>query len=397
MKEIVLEKLSLKNFKGIFNREIEFSKRTDIYGTNETGKSTLLAAYIWLLTGKDQFDRTDYEIKNTVNTDLNRQPHEVEGTFKVGDKRITLKRVYLEKWERKSGSKEAVFTGHKTEYYVNDVPCRTAAEYNEEVAAIIPPKVFKMLSNPEYFLNMKWTDQRAILVDMAGEISAKDILSKIEDSDHLVEALENTTIEKYQAELNAKINALQKSAKEYPVRIEEVQHNMPESKDFDAIEDKISSLQQNVVELDNKILSISERLKEKREEIKEKNNKLSALEIKLQGRKQEIKQELTQDINAKEQELNTLSKISIPLKQSEITKNRSAAKSVEDSIKARNKEIAQKNQEVAALRENWNEINAMTLDESENDFICPSCKQILPTDDIEAKQAEILENFNQNN
>ena len=63
MKKIILKEISLVNFRGVKEKRIEFGeKETSIYGRNATRKSTIFDAFIWLLFGKDQFDRKDFEI-----------------------------------------------------------------------------------------------------------------------------------------------------------------------------------------------------------------------------------------------------------------------------------------------------------------------------------------------
>ena len=50
---VKLKKLTLKNFKGIKEKEVIFSDKTNISGDNATGKTTIFDAYSWLLWGKD--------------------------------------------------------------------------------------------------------------------------------------------------------------------------------------------------------------------------------------------------------------------------------------------------------------------------------------------------------
>ena len=49
-KEIVLKSLELSNFRGR-SAKIEFGKRTDISGENGIGKSTVMKAWYWLISG----------------------------------------------------------------------------------------------------------------------------------------------------------------------------------------------------------------------------------------------------------------------------------------------------------------------------------------------------------
>jgi chromosome segregation ATPase len=98
-KIIVLKKISLLNFKGIGSRTFQFSQReTSIAGANGTGKSSLYAAFVWCLFGKDQFGRADYQLKTLVNgkSDRNKQC-EVEIILEINGYTTKLCRVYYEK------------------------------------------------------------------------------------------------------------------------------------------------------------------------------------------------------------------------------------------------------------------------------------------------------------
>ncbi|URM37190.1 AAA family ATPase [Flavobacterium anhuiense] len=122
MKKIEIKGINLTNFKGILKLSLNFSHNTDIFGANGTGKSTVYDAFLWLLFNKNAEEKKDFSIKNTVDTSLNRQDHEVEGLFEINGDPITLRKVYKEKWQKKKGSEVAEYTGNETVYFWNEVP-----------------------------------------------------------------------------------------------------------------------------------------------------------------------------------------------------------------------------------------------------------------------------------
>ncbi|MEI7962160.1 MAG: ATP-binding protein, partial [archaeon] len=117
MKTVILKKLTLTNFKGVKQKEINFNEQiTSIFGDNETGKTTLFDAFSWLLTGKDSFDRQDFSIK-TVTPDgspIHHLSHEVVGEFIIEGNDVELKRCFKEKWVKKRGELTETFQGHET-------------------------------------------------------------------------------------------------------------------------------------------------------------------------------------------------------------------------------------------------------------------------------------------
>ena len=124
--EIKLKKLKLKNFKGIKEKEIEFTEHTNISGDNATGKSTIFDAYSWLLWGKDSLNRKDYEIKpyDEENNITHNLESSVEGVFDIDNKEVIFTRVYKEVWTKKRGSNSETFTGNTADFYINQVPMK---------------------------------------------------------------------------------------------------------------------------------------------------------------------------------------------------------------------------------------------------------------------------------
>lgn len=150
-KVITLKSISLRNFKGIKNQKFEFTTReTTFVGANGTGKSSLFAAFVWCLFGKDQFGRSNHQLKTLIDgkTDRNKEC-EVEIELDINGEKKTLRRVYYEKWSRQSTTAVEVFKANSTNYYINDVNIKES-EYIEEIKNICPEDVFRIITNPSY-------------------------------------------------------------------------------------------------------------------------------------------------------------------------------------------------------------------------------------------------------
>ena len=117
---IELKKLELLNFKGIKEKTIEFGRETNIFGRNETGKTTIFDSFTWLLFGKDSSNRSDFNIK-TIDKNgefIHGLEHQVIGVLDVDGKEVILRRLLKENWVKKRGFAEAVFSGNTTEYFI---------------------------------------------------------------------------------------------------------------------------------------------------------------------------------------------------------------------------------------------------------------------------------------
>lgn len=127
MKNITLQVLILKNFKGVKEFKLDTQGyNAQVFGDNGTGKTTLFDAFIWLLFDKDSQNKKDFQLKtvNAVGQEINNLEHEVEGIFSVDGTPLSIRKVFKEKWTRKRGAATTEFTGHTTDYYVNGVPSK---------------------------------------------------------------------------------------------------------------------------------------------------------------------------------------------------------------------------------------------------------------------------------
>ena len=81
MKHIFFKRIRLENFKAFPNLEISFAPDvTNIFGRNESGKTTVLDAITWCLFNKDHLYRTAFAIK-THGADGIDIPQDIEGAM----------------------------------------------------------------------------------------------------------------------------------------------------------------------------------------------------------------------------------------------------------------------------------------------------------------------------
>ena len=94
MKKIILERLTLRNFKGIRDFVLDAQGAdVNVYGDNAVGKTTLFDAWTWLLFDKDSENKStgNFEIK-TLRPDgspIHNLDHEVEAVLSIDGRRTT--------------------------------------------------------------------------------------------------------------------------------------------------------------------------------------------------------------------------------------------------------------------------------------------------------------------
>lgn len=233
MTDIKLMTLRLHNFKGIRDFTLEPNGESiDVFGDNETGKTTLMDAIQWLLFDKDSAGRKDFDIKTLVDGEPRHNlEHSVEAEFDIGEK-VTLKKLYKEVWTRKRGSAQQTFTGHTSDHFVDGVPV-TLKEYKERVAAIADEETFRLLTNPAHFNALKWEERRKIVLAVAGDVSDAEVIASKPDLAELSDILGNHTIEEHRKKLAAARKEVNTELEQIPVRIAEVERGLPAEPTYD--------------------------------------------------------------------------------------------------------------------------------------------------------------------
>lgn len=391
MNKITLKKLSITNFKGIKSLDIDFSDNTNIYAANGVGKTTIFDAFTWLLFGKDSQDRKDFEIKPLDENGLTvpKTENEVTGILNCNGEEIVLKRVHREKWVKKRGLAEAEFSGNETIYFWNDVPM-AAKDYTSKINELLNEQVFKLITNPLAFNNLKWQDRRKVLIDIAGNVEV-DFLSH--GLENILELTKKKTISELKAEISSKITKIKNEIKLIPTRIDEVQKSKPEQPDIKELENTLFVWNKDLESIEGQLLDSSkanEEINKKKSVIQnqifEIKTKIQQIEFELKSRAVQETQKDTSKIVALERQLNDA--------KFEFQNALNSLTQIVTSKENKQKELDYIEAKKNALRSEWTKINAETLSFNENDFHCPACKREFESGDIESKKAEMLSNFN---
>ncbi len=389
MKEVFLKKMILKNFKKVRDLTVNFTdKETFIYGGNGTCKTTMVDAFYWLLFGKDSTNRADtnFNIK-TLGKDgkpILHLIHSVTGVLSVNGREVELQRNYVEKWG--SGINADTLQNHATEFYLNGVKLKTKKEYDAEVAAIVPEDVFRMLTNPFFFPSMKATDQKAILMDMAGNVSDEEVAALKPEFMELLSNITGRSLEQYGKEIAAKKSAIKDELKGIPLRIDSVRDAMPEAEDWVALDAEISDKKKKLEGIDSQINDKSKQVEAVlNEKIKIQQN-ISAKKLKKSERENEIKQSINSSRNDAQTEISNLS-YQVNSKSCEIERKNNEANNIQS-------EIEQLDKEMTVLRGQYQTVSKEELQYPDGAFVCPTCKRPLEVEDIQAKQEELQAQFN---
>lgn len=384
-KQIILNSLKLRNFKGIKELTIDFSNITNIFGENATGKTTVVDGFMWLLFDKDSHDRTTFEIKtlDSNNEPMHGLEHEVIGVLNIDGKNITLSKIYKEKWTKRRGEAEKQLTGHETLYSIDEVPVKKK-EYQEFINNIIDENLFKLITNPLYFsINMKWQDRRTVLLDIIGNITDESVINSREDLKPLEELLGDKDIDTFKKSVQAKKRKLNEEIKAIPIRTDEANNSIKEV-DFEALEFRKRGIVSGIKSLEEQLLDsskVNEEVLKEKDKLYSLKSRLRDMEYKAENEKNKPKKELQSKLNSLKLDVDRL--------QSAINNLKINKQYSENDIEHYKKLCDEE-------RNNWFTQNKKIFEFDESNCICPTCKRAFDTEDIERKRQELEENFNSN-
>lgn len=383
-REMGVNRLTLRNFKKFAHFEITPDGRNVIiYGDNETGKTTLMDAFMWLFFDKDSLNKKDFGLKTLVDGEpLHRLEHEVEGEVTVDGVPRTFKKVYREKWTKKRGQPVESFEGHETLSWVDGVP-KPKGEFEKAIKAIIDENVFRLLSEPRYFNEvLSWQERRALLLEVCGSLSDEEVIASDERLSALTEIVAKRSIEDHKRMLKANMTRINKELKELPARIDEVTRMLP-----DCSGTQPESVEQSLREARDARQEKADELSRMEQGwgVAEKTAELRSVESKMMDMESSARRQL-QDAEAEKRR-------ALSASQAEYSQREKQYKNLLQLAEDREQEAANLDLKLDELCAEWEAIDAEEFTYCA-ETVCPTCNQDLPEDQIKEARQKALEAFN---
>ena len=388
--KITLDKITLKNFKGIKELSIDLNGRNaDISGKNASGKSTIIDSFMWLLFDKDSQDKKDFNIKfiDESGEVIHGLEHSVTCTLSIDGTSLELQKVYYEKWTKQKGSAEKVFTGHTTDYFIDGVPIQKK-EYTDKISSIVDEGTFKLLTNPLYFNDqLHWSKRRELLFQVCGDISDGEVIDRFATLDNkdavllLTNILNAHSLDDYKKIIASKKKKVNEELEKIPVRINEVVLGKPDLKEinFSAVASNLSNLQKDNEKHRNTIVQLqnSGGVADKERRIAEIDTEVYKLSSNAKREQEEALRGIERDISTKVFDISQAERqyrsINITRLQMDLElANKLVESSRAEFIKVRDKEF-----------------------EFSQESVCPTCGQGIPESELEEVREKALEKFNQ--
>jgi len=371
--------LTLTNFKGIRSFTLEpQGQDCDVYGANATGKTTIFDGFTWLLFDKNSQNKKDFNIKTLDQNGkaLHGLGHTVEAVLQVDGKLITLKKTLTEKWTKKRGEAEKQFTGHQTEYWVNDVPVK-AGEYQQFINGLIGEELFRLITNPMFFPSLHWEKQRALLLAICGDVSDEVVITSDKDLSALTEILGDHSIADYRKIVAERIKKLNDEIAKIPIRIDELTRTLGEEADYSQTEAELSAKKSELQEIETQLLSASHA----NEAWRKRQTQLNQLYSELNRKRSQIELEANAENNKLQLEFSNI--------ETQIKSLNGEIVSLEQQIELAQQKHKENATLLQGLRDEYITIRAISfVAPSADDLACPTCGQTLPDDQSEAKIEE---------
>ncbi len=250
IKKILLKSIKLQNWSSKSCKVHFGSARNKIMGTNEVGKTTIIAAWRWLLTSRvDAVHPINYEIFDrryllTPDTPV----AVVEAVIEIDGYEYTLTRK-----AKASFVKGVKASSDKYTTLIDNIEY-TATQFNEWLSAnICPIENLPFAIDGIFFATLCEEDKkkgRKVLESIVGEITQADFKG---DYSIILPMLERLPIEKVLEKANADKKDLEDRVKKIPIEIETKESVLASWGDTSAMEREAEELKAKISELDAKI------------------------------------------------------------------------------------------------------------------------------------------------
>lgn len=397
MKVIKLIKLTIQNFKGLTDLELDLNgENMQIFADNEVGKTTIYDSFLWVLFNKDSLGKTDFQWKPTnIKEDENEgKQTKVSVLLSVDGSEIEFSKTRYDAKTTKRGTTDISYTT-KTSYSIDGIELKTEKQFNERVAEIIDEATFRRLTSGNYVMEvMKMGDRRAMLFDLFGNLSDEEIINSKKELAPLIGIIGNHSADEATTKIKQEIKNLQKTLKEIPSQIKGIQSIKPDIEDLDkevltarkmTAESDVKNAEDILMSIRNgsAVTEIRASLQLKVAEIEEERGKFNARQnVKLEGIRQG-KEELISNYHTAQDAVRNEETRLYELKQ-----NASKEQYTLDQL----------NKELDSVSVEWKTINSEVFPTfDEHQLTCESCGQELQPDKIKEHKANYkakLEAFN---
>lgn len=265
MKKIKLKRLEISDFRAK-SITIDFKESTSISGENGVGKSTIMKAWNWLLSGYTD----SYSPMNSALFDDSKEltpdtpTARVKALVDIDDMEYTIERTATAKFSRKRGTTEYVKdTSDQYNFYIDNIETKSNDFKQWIENNICQSDMITYVLDGSFLTSMIEEDKkcsRKVLEKIVGEIREEDFKG---DYSILKEDMKKYTIEQIEERTKKEIVPIKDRMSKIPALIDTHSTTIAEysSKDFEGIMKEIEKRKEEIEDIDNKILGNGDAIK----------------------------------------------------------------------------------------------------------------------------------------
>lgn len=266
MENIILKELTLENWKKQ-NRHVVFGENGNkISGHNKSGKTTLMKAFFWLLSGYSDANTAQNSdlFDNTVEITKDTPKASVTAVVSINGEDYKLQKTAEAKFTRKRGTDQYEKAASDSyEMYIDDIQ-RNATDWKEWLAEhIAADDMMRFVLSGEFFVSKVFDDKksaRAIIERLVGKVDRCEMSG---DYSCIDELLQKYSLDEIDARAMNLAKSIEQRLNEIPALIgnKETEISEIEQTDFAAVEREISQLEKERDDLDSRMTDLSERIR----------------------------------------------------------------------------------------------------------------------------------------
>lgn len=377
MKQVTIKKIMLENWRAQ-NRVVEFGQINEIRGRNKEGKSSIMNAFLWLVTGYDEMDRSNYQIfDNTVEqTYDNAKPASVEAVLDIDGYEYTFKKTAKQGWSRPRGKSEYERKGTDDYTFYTDGIEVSATQYKSQIESLLAPiDKLKIMLNLRYFLMLDWKDMRKQLETMVGEIESSDFKG---DYSVIFQDLIKYTPDQLKSLYKQQKSKIEDNIKGLPKAIETLQSNLPDLKEVEEARNAIDEAKQQIAGIDEKIVGAGDFAKPYIDKRNEELAEISKFQEEYNKAQSVYLSNFNEEIEKIQKEIREVDSYN-----ADIEKKNKKSESEKENAK---KELERMNDLLAGLQKRHEELTEQNKECKSRVFTgdkCAYCGQKLPEDKLE--------------
>lgn len=266
MKNIILKEITLENWRAQNAHYVFKNNENKISGRNKSGKSSIYAAWQWLLTGYTDAaspansrlfdDKTEITPKTPTAT--------VKAVVEIDGETYTITRSATASFSRQRGTDKMVKnSSDEYKFYIDEI-ARTATAFKEWLNEnIAPDDMLRYVLDGQVFINLCYSDKkkaRQLIEKVVGTVSREEMKG---DYTEIEEDLKRYTLDEIEERSKNMSSGINKRLNEIPSLIQSKETEIAEIEqtDFEGNEKEIAKLEQERADLDKRMTDLSERIR----------------------------------------------------------------------------------------------------------------------------------------